>query len=91
MGEILEIAIYVSLAIHVILLFISVWRVWRGENAIDRLIAADLVGTLTLAILVLVALLSRQAIYIDAALGLAALGFVAMVALAKYMADERIF
>lgn len=91
MAQVLDIVLLASLAVHVGLILVSVWRVWRGENAIDRLIAADLVATLTLAVLVLVALTTRQSIYIDAALGLAAMGFVGSVALAKYMADEKIF
>ena len=52
---------------------------------------ADLLGTLTLAILVLIALIDRDSIYIDVALGLAALGFIGIIALAKYVADEQMF
>jgi multisubunit Na+/H+ antiporter MnhF subunit len=44
-----------------------------------------------LAILVLIALIELNALYIDVALGLAALGFVGAIALAKYIADERMF
>jgi multisubunit Na+/H+ antiporter MnhF subunit len=72
-------------------LAVVLWRVWRGENVIDRLMGADLLSTLTLAILVLVALIERDSIYIDVALGLAALGFISTIALAKYLADEQVF
>ena len=64
---------------------------WRGENVIDRLIGFDLTGILTLAILVLVSLIEQNSIYIDVALGLAALGFISTIALAKYIADEQMF
>jgi multisubunit Na+/H+ antiporter MnhF subunit len=67
------------------------WKVWRGDNIIDRLMGADLLGTLTLAVLVLLALIGRDGIYIDVALGLAALGFIGIIALAKYVADEQVF
>ena len=70
---------------------IALWRVWRGENVIDRLIGFDLTGILTLAILVLVSLIEQNSIYIDVALGLAALGFISTIALAKYIADEQMF
>ena len=66
-------------------------RVWRGENVIDRLIAVELVTTLFLAVLVLIALIFERTIYIDVALGLAALGFIGTLALAKYVADEQMF
>lgn len=88
---ILQIVLYFSLAIHVVLIGISVWRVWRGENIIDRLMGADLVSTLTLAILILIALFERNSIFIDVAVGLDALGFVSTIALAKYIADEQMF
>lgn len=87
----LVLVLSVSLAIHLVLIAVSVYRVWRGENMIDRLIGADLVTTLMLAVLVLIALIERNALYIDIALGLAALGFVGAIALAKYVAQERMF
>ena len=55
MGKMLEIALIVALILHVFMVAIAVWRVWRGENVIDRLIGVELVSTLFLAILVLVA------------------------------------
>jgi multisubunit Na+/H+ antiporter MnhF subunit len=51
----------------------------------------ELVTTLFLAVLVLIALIFRESIYIDVALGLAALSFIGTVALAKYLADEQMF
>jgi multisubunit Na+/H+ antiporter MnhF subunit len=89
--QIFVVALNISLAVHIGLIAVSVYRLWRGENLIDRLIGADLVTTLMLAILVLIALIELNALYIDVALGLAALGFVGAIALAKYVADERIF
>jgi multisubunit Na+/H+ antiporter MnhF subunit len=91
MLDILLVVLYVSLSLHVIMIGVAVWRVWRGENVIDRLIGTDLVSTLVLAILVLISLIFRESIYIDVALGLAALGFISVIALAKYVADEQMF
>jgi multisubunit Na+/H+ antiporter MnhF subunit len=91
MQPILDFTLHAALVIHIILIAVSVWRVWRGENAVDRLIGADLIGTLILAVLVLVALIERQSLYIDVALGLAALGAVGTIALAKYIADQKMY
>jgi len=91
MSDILAVVLNIALAIHIALIAVCVWRVWRGENVIDRLIGADLVGTLMLAVLVLIALILLNATYIDVALGLAALGFVSTIALAKYIADQHMF
>ena len=89
--SILNAVLYASLVILILLIGVALWRVWRGENIVDRLIGADLVTTLTLAVLVVIALITRNSIYIDVALGLAALGFIGTIALAKYIADEQMF
>ena len=89
--DILSLALYISLLLHVIMIGVAVWRVWRGENVIDRLIGTDLVSTLFLSVLVLISLIFRESIYIDVAMGLAALGFISVIALAKYVADEQMF
>jgi len=80
-----------SLIIHIVLMAIAVWRVTRGENVIDRLMGVELMGTLTLAILVLTAVIQTNSLYIDVALGLGALGFVGTIALARYLGDEQMF
>jgi multicomponent Na+:H+ antiporter subunit F len=91
MDAILENVLQVALIIHTILLAFVVYQVWRGKEIMERLVGADLVSTITLAILVLTALIQGDSIYIDVALGLAALGFVSTIALAKYAADEQMF
>lgn len=83
--------LYISLLVHLALMSVCFWRVWRGENVIDRLMGFDLLTTLTLAVLVLLSLISRRIIYIDIALALAILGFVGTIALAKYVADDQMF
>ena len=91
METILLVVLYISLFIHILLIGISIWRVWRGENIIDRLMGTDLISTLTLAILILIALFEKNSIFIDVAVGLITLGFVSTIALAKYIADEQMF
>ena len=83
--------IYMSLAIHTLLISYAIWRVWRGENQIDRLLATELVGTLILAVLVLIALVENNGLFIDVALGLGTLSFIGIVAYAKFAADQRMF
>jgi multisubunit Na+/H+ antiporter MnhF subunit len=81
----------ISLAVHIALIAVCVWRVGRGENLIDRLIGLDMTATLILAVLVLVSFISQDVIYIDIALALAALGFIGTIALARYIADQEMF
>jgi len=91
MATILNVVLYLALMVHIVLIGVALWRVWRGENVIDRLIGFDLTGILTLGILVLVSLIERDSIYIDVAMALAALAFISTIALAKYIADEQMF
>ncbi len=91
LSTVLMTVLYAALVIHVVLIGVALWRIWRGENIVDRLIGADLATVITLAVLVVLALITRNSIYIDVALGLAALGFIGTIALAKYIADEQMF
>ena len=91
METVLNVVLYTSLAIHIVMMDIAIWRVWRGENAIDRLIGVDLLGILTAAVLILVALISQRSIFISVAIGIAILSFVSTIALAKYLTDKKMF
>jgi len=91
MESVLTFVLYTSLLIHIGMTAIVLWRVWRGEQVIDRLIGAEMLTTLTLAILVILAMIKGNRIYLDVALGLGALGFISTIALAKYIADEQMF
>ena len=91
MEDILITTLYISLFIHVLLMCFTAWRLWNGENVIDRLMASDMLSNLTLAVLVLAALIHRQKIYIDVAIGLAAIGYITIIAFAKHIADKRMF
>lgn len=89
MSTAVSVVILVAIVVHLLLISVAVWRVWRGENVVDRLVGADLVSVLALAVFVLLALAARQSIYVDVALGLAALGFISTILLARYIADDR--
>ncbi len=91
MDTILTYAFNVALVLHIGMVGMAVWRIWRGENVADRLIGVELITTLLMAILVLLALIQRDSIYMDIAIALAALGFITTIALAKYLADEQMF
>jgi multisubunit Na+/H+ antiporter MnhF subunit len=91
LAQTLEYLLYASLAIHVGLIALCAWRLRRPGDVMDRLVIAELIATLILALLVLLAIIDQQRIYIDVVMGLAAMGFVGMIALAKYIADQQMF
>lgn len=91
MNQIILVTLYIALVIHILMIAVAVWRTWHGENAADRLIAVELTSTLLLAVLVILALIDRNSIYMDVALGTAAVLFIGTIALTRYIRDERIF
>lgn len=91
MNELLRDVASTALVIHIGMLAVVVWRIWRGQTVGDRLVGVDLVTTLLISILVLLSIIQRDSLFIDLALALAALGFISTVAMAKYLADEQMF
>lgn len=91
MKEIFGIILFGALAIHIALILAAVIRVWRGDNVMDRIVAADVIGTLVLAVFVILALHEQNALFMDLALGFAALTFIGTIALARYIANRQMF
>lgn len=64
---------------------LATWRLLRGPGLADRILALDTLYIDTLALLVLLGLHQGSALYFEAALLIALLGFVGTVAVAKYV------
>ncbi len=63
----------------------SFWRLLRGPSAPDRILALDTLYVNTIALLVLLGMHLGSALYFEAALLIALMGFVGTVALCKYL------
>jgi multicomponent Na+:H+ antiporter subunit F len=68
---------------------LSAVRVVVGPTPEDRLIGLNLVASLVLAILVLLAVRQQQAIYLDVALVYAILGYIGILAIARHLEKEE--
>jgi multicomponent Na+:H+ antiporter subunit F len=82
---ILEIAVY-GLAASSLL---SLVRVVIGPTVEDRMIGFNLVSAQVLAILILIAVQKSQIIYLDVALVYAILGYIGILAIAKYIRSRE--
>ena len=60
-------------AVLLLVLFTGLWRVMRGPTSADRMLAAQLFGTVGVAILMLLAIAQQQAALLNAALVMALL------------------
>jgi multicomponent Na+:H+ antiporter subunit F len=61
------------------------WRLLAGPSSADRAIATDMLGLLGVCIAALTALLAGHAAFLDVALGIALVGFLAAVAFARLL------
>lgn len=61
------------------------WRLLRGPEAVDRVLALDTLYVNAVALIVVLGLRARTELLFEAALIVALLGFVSTVALARYL------
>jgi len=78
---ILDLAVYTLVGITAL----SVVRVVIGPTPEDRLIGLNLAASQVLAILVVLAVRQKQAIYLDVALVYAILGYIGILAVARHL------
>jgi multicomponent K+:H+ antiporter subunit F len=71
-------------AIFVLALLLNLYRLLRGPGLADRILALDTLYVNAIGLLVLAGVAQSNALYFEAALVIALLGFAGTVALAKY-------
>ena len=78
-------AIVFALACYVLAMSLSLLRLYRGPSAQDRVLAMDLIYTIGMLVLMVLAIRYRSAMYFEAALLIAVFGFVSSAAMAKFL------
>lgn len=81
----LNFAIEVGFVLIGLAMTLNLWRLARGPDAADRILALDTLTINAIALLVLFGVRAGSSAYFEAALILAVMGFVGTVALAKYL------
>lgn len=81
----IEIAILVSMHAVGVAMLLSLYRLVRGPEVVDRILAMDTFSINAIALLILDGMYLRSEIYFEAALVIAMLGFVTTVVLCKYV------
>ncbi|WP_420467453.1 K+/H+ antiporter subunit F [Panacagrimonas sp.] len=81
----IEIALNFALAAVTLSLLLCGWRLLRGPETPDRLLALDTLYINVVALVILLGILWRTSLLFEAALIVAMLGFVSTVALARYL------
>ncbi|OGT00328.1 MAG: K+/H+ antiporter subunit F [Gallionellales bacterium RIFCSPLOWO2_12_FULL_59_22] len=81
----LNVVIPIAFALVVAAAALNFWRLLRGPSAPDRILALDTLYVNAIALLVLLGIHLGSALYFEAALLIALMGFVGTVALCKYL------
>ena len=81
----LSIAIPVAFALVGGAFALTLWRLLIGPSAPDRILALDTLAVTAIAMLVLFGIQQGSALYFEAAILIALMGFVGTVALCKYL------
>jgi len=81
----LEIVIPIALTLVAAAIAMSFWRLLRGPSVPDRVLALDTLYINAIALLVLFGMHLGSALFFEAALLIALMGFIGTVALSKYL------
>ncbi len=86
----IDLALQVAMGMIAVAMLLSLFRLLRGPAAVDRVLAIDTLYINAIALLILFGMQLRSAIYFEAALVIAMLGFVSTIMLCKYLLRKDI-
>lgn len=78
-------ALYATIAMVTLAALLNVYRLVKGPDAPDRVLALDTLYINAIALIILLGITLGTRMYLEAALLIAVMGFVGTVALAKYL------
>ena len=81
----MTIALYITIAMVVLAALLNVYRLIKGPDAPDRVLALDTLYINAIALIILLGITLGTRVYLEAALLIAVMGFVGTVAMAKYL------
>lgn len=81
----MTVALYATIAMVILAALLNVYRLIKGPDAPDRVLALDTLYINAIALIILLGLTLGTRMYLEAALLIAVMGFVGTVAMAKYL------
>ena len=79
---------YIVAILLAILALVLVYRVFKGPNVIDRVLAADSIDIILGIVMILFGTIEERAMYLDLGLIIMLLGFIGTVLVSKYLEGE---
>ena len=83
--NVLELALSVAIVAVTLAMALCAWRLFKGPDTTDRILALDTLSMNAIALIVLLGIRWQTALLFEAALLVAMLGFASTVALARYL------
>jgi multicomponent K+:H+ antiporter subunit F len=81
----LSLVLPIAFGMVAVAMSLNVWRLARGPSVPDRILALDTLAINTIALVMLLGLARATAVYFEAALLIAMMGFVGTAALSKFL------
>ncbi len=81
----ITIALYFTIAMVVVAAILNVYRLLKGPDAPDRVLALDTLYINAIGLIILLGITLGTRMYLESALLIAVMGFVGTVAMAKYL------
>ena len=78
-------ALYITIAMVTLAALLNVYRLIKGPDAPDRILALDTLYINAIALIILLGITLKTRMYLESALLIAVMGFVGTVAMAKYL------
>ena len=80
-----NILIYTAMAISSIAVLVALVRFVKGPEKVDRIVAVDVISTIGITLILILAALMRREIYIDVAIVYAILGFIGVIVVSRFI------
>ncbi len=74
-----------------VMMFICLYRAYTGPTAADRIVAIDVISTKIAVLIAFLAIQTGQESFIDVALVYAMMGFIATIAVSKYLEKGKLY
>lgn len=91
MSGLTQLILQITLIVLIGLVIPCVHRMVIGPSAADRLQAIDTITTLLIGMMLVLAAIRQDWMFVDVAIALAALGFIGTLALARYISEGKLF
>ncbi|MEN3160263.1 cation:proton antiporter [Alkalimonas sp. NCh-2] len=85
MNPVLDYTLWLCFAVLSVAMFLALWRLFKGPTLPDRVVALELIASMTVGLIGLYAIRTGRDAFIDVAMVLALTAFLAAIGFARYL------